>query len=181
MAPLSNLVVCVDASAHSEQAWLWALRLLSAATKPLVAVRLICVAVAPPLDLMDDADVPWVIASRLSGDDRQAKEAEKLAVEAASVVLRDLMEQHPPPKHARVQLLTPMAAGSIGETICAAVGEDAPDLCVCGARGLSAFKRFLAGVGDALLIGLGSVSDYLVHHASYPVCVVKTAAQKQEA
>jgi hypothetical protein len=76
-----------------------------------------------------------------------------------------------------------LVTGTVGETILMTLthgaGGTMPQLCVVGARGLSAWKRLLAGLADSLLLtGLGSTSDHLVHHAPFPVCVVK--APKRE-
>lgn len=49
-----------------------------------------------------------------------------------------------------------------GNVICTEAQNEKVDLIVAGCRGLSAARRTI----------LGSVSDYLVHHASCPVCVV---------
>ncbi|KAK1644011.1 hypothetical protein QYE76_061816 [Lolium multiflorum] len=53
--------------------------------------------------------------------------------------------------------------GEPKEAICQAVEEMHADLLVLGSRGLGMIKRAL----------LGSVSDYLAHHASCPVLIVK--------
>ncbi|KAF0915166.1 hypothetical protein E2562_034078 [Oryza meyeriana var. granulata] len=53
--------------------------------------------------------------------------------------------------------------GDAKEAICQAVEEMRADLLVLGSRGLGKIKRAF----------LGSVSDYLVHHACCPVLVVK--------
>jgi len=48
------------------------------------------------------------------------------------------------------------------------------DLVVVGSRGLGSMQRKFMG-----LVGLGSVSDYLVHHLTCPTLVVKSG-RKQE-
>uniref|UniRef100_A0A0D9VZ19 UspA domain-containing protein n=1 Tax=Leersia perrieri TaxID=77586 RepID=A0A0D9VZ19_9ORYZ len=53
--------------------------------------------------------------------------------------------------------------GDAKEAICQAVEEMHADLLILGSRGLGKIKRAF----------LGSVSDYLVHHACCPVLVVK--------
>lgn len=58
-----------------------------------------------------------------------------------------------------------VVAGEIGPTICGAAVAESADICVLGARGLGPIRRTL----------LGSVSDYVVHHAPCPVLVVPPA------
>jgi nucleotide-binding universal stress UspA family protein len=53
--------------------------------------------------------------------------------------------------------------GNIGDSIVAAAGAEGADVLVVGSRGLDRAGRFL----------LGSVSDYVVHHATCPVLVVR--------
>jgi len=48
----------------------------------------------------------------------------------------------------------------VGRTISEYAGEAKADAVVIGSRGLGAFRRRLLG-----LVGLGSVSDYVAHHA----------------
>jgi nucleotide-binding universal stress UspA family protein len=53
--------------------------------------------------------------------------------------------------------------GDVGRSIVAAAEAERADLVVVGSRGLDLAGRFL----------LGSVSDYVVHHATCPVLVVR--------
>jgi nucleotide-binding universal stress UspA family protein len=53
--------------------------------------------------------------------------------------------------------------GDVARSIVAAAGAEGADLLVVGSRGLDRAGRFL----------LGSVSDYVVHHATCPVLVVR--------
>lgn len=49
-----------------------------------------------------------------------------------------------------------------GEGVCAAAKKENVDMIVMGTRGLSPLRRTV----------LGSVSDYVLHHANLPVAVV---------
>lgn len=55
-----------------------------------------------------------------------------------------------------------MESGSPGERICKAADDHKADLIVMGTRGLGVLRRTI----------LGSVSDYVVHHAEVPVTIV---------
>uniref|UniRef100_A0A6B2G6Z6 Universal stress protein Slr1101 (Trinotate prediction) n=1 Tax=Myxobolus squamalis TaxID=59785 RepID=A0A6B2G6Z6_MYXSQ len=52
--------------------------------------------------------------------------------------------------------------GNIGQTICSIASELKPSMIIVGSRGLGAVSRFL----------LGSVSDYVLHHAESTICIV---------
>lgn len=67
-----------------------------------------------------------------------------------------LCEQH---KLAKKTLL---ASGKPGESICQNVKEKAVDMVVMGSRGMNALRRTF----------VGSVSDYVLHHAHIPVTIV---------
>ena len=55
-----------------------------------------------------------------------------------------------------------MKSGAAGETICAIAMENKADAIVMGSRGLGVLRRTF----------LGSVSDYVLHHAHVSVTVV---------
>ena len=60
---------------------------------------------------------------------------------------------------AQLQLLS----GSPGEAIVKAAEDDKADMIIMGSRGLNRYRRTL----------LGSVSDYVLHHAHCPVCICR--------
>ena len=75
----------------------------------------------------------------------------------------------------RMSIETAIESGSVGETIVDWIKRAEPriDYAVCGSRGSGAMRRFLGGIADSLGLGLGSTSDYLVHHLNIPVIVAK--------
>ena len=54
-----------------------------------------------------------------------------------------------------------MVGKPAGNVVCQVAKEESADVIVTGSRGVSAIRRTF----------LGSVSDYVVHHAGIPVCV----------
>lgn len=65
---------------------------------------------------------------------------------------------------------------SAGPALVSYVHQIHADLVCVGSRGMGSIKRSFMG-----LIGLGSVSDYLVHHLEVPVMVVKTGTESTAA
>mmetsp|Transcript_24578 Transcript_24578/g.46621 ORF Transcript_24578/g.46621 Transcript_24578/m.46621 type:complete len:86 (+) Transcript_24578:562-819(+) len=62
-----------------------------------------------------------------------------------------------------------MDVSKVGPAVVKYAEDIKADLVVVGSRGLGSIKRKIMG-----LIGLGSVSDYLVHHLHCPAVVVKS-------
>ncbi|PSC70208.1 universal stress [Micractinium conductrix] len=62
-------------------------------------------------------------------------------------------------------------SGDVGRTISDYAAEHQADAVVVGSRGLGAFRRRFLG-----LVGLGSVSDYVAHHAPCTVFIHRPAA-----
>lgn len=60
--------------------------------------------------------------------------------------------------------------GKPGESICRASEEECATVIITGTRGLGKLKRTF----------LGSVSDYIVHHATVPVLVCKAPEEKEK-
>ncbi|KAF3785509.1 Universal stress A-like protein [Nymphaea thermarum] len=71
-------------------------------------------------------------------------------------------------KHVRAELRT--AEGEPKEVICEVAEQLHADLVVVGSRGLGTIKRAF----------LGSVSDYVAHHAKCPVLIVKPPKRKHQ-
>ena len=55
------------------------------------------------------------------------------------------------------------ASGKPGEVICRVAEEEQADMIICGTRGVGKIRRTI----------MGSVSDYVVHHAHCPVIVCR--------
>ena len=55
--------------------------------------------------------------------------------------------------------------GSAGEVICSVANEEKVGMIIVGSRGMGTIRRTL----------MGSVSDYIIHHAHIPVLVCKKA------
>lgn len=58
--------------------------------------------------------------------------------------------------------------GKPGEVICRVAEEEGAEMIVMGTRGLGRFHRTL----------VGSVSDYVVHHAPCPVLIYRTPGEE---
>jgi nucleotide-binding universal stress UspA family protein len=66
-------------------------------------------------------------------------------------------------QEAGVSCTTRLERGYARERLCAIADEEQSDLLVVGSRGLGGLERLL----------LGSVSDYVAHHATVPVLIVR--------
>jgi nucleotide-binding universal stress UspA family protein len=66
-------------------------------------------------------------------------------------------------QQAHLTCQTLLKRGSVREIICDVANDEAPDILVIGSRGLGSVERLM----------LGSVSDYVIHHAPCPVLVVR--------
>ncbi|MEO0852877.1 MAG: universal stress protein [Cyanobacteria bacterium J06648_11] len=66
-------------------------------------------------------------------------------------------------RDAGIEYVSQSQIGTPRTTICDVAAKEAPDILAIGSRGLGTMERLL----------LGSVSDYVVHHAPCPVLVVR--------
>lgn len=62
-------------------------------------------------------------------------------------------------------------SGKAGEVICKFAQDENADMCIMGSRGLGTVRRTF----------LGSVSDYVVHHAHIPVAVIPPPHNPEDA
>ena len=137
MAPLQSVLVAVDASPHSAQAWAWAAQTL---LPRLAGARCILLCVAVPDDedfALDDGDAPWTIPS----DSASRRESQRRAAVTARDVLQQLTAECPPPAGVELVELVEPLSGTVGATIAAVFARQPVDLVVVGQRGLGAVKR----------------------------------------
>jgi len=66
-------------------------------------------------------------------------------------------------EQAKATSITRLEVGQPRDAICRVVADEAPDMLIIGSRGLGSMDRMM----------LGSVSDYVVHHCTSPVLVVR--------
>lgn len=138
MAPLQSVLVAVDASPHSAQAWAWAAQTLLPRLEPGAHCHLLCVAVPDGDDFaLDDGDAPWTIPS----DSVSRRESLRRAAATARDVVQRLAAELPPPAGIELALYAETLAGAVGATIAAFVARQPVDLVVVGQRGQGALKR----------------------------------------
>jgi nucleotide-binding universal stress UspA family protein len=69
---------------------------------------------------------------------------------------------------ANLLLLDRFSPADVGQSVVHYAKENGVDLVVLGARGMGSWKRAIMS-----FVGLGSVSDFVVHHLEAPVIIVK--------
>lgn len=147
-----TILLCVDGSAHSDA---MVDEVLANFVRPQDALHLLIAWQEPETALdVDDLGFGAVIVMEAE------REVERAAQRAALAVIRRLGERCEKGGHA-ARLL--MVHGAPKYAIGGFVNEHPPDLLVVASRGLGAVSRLF----------LGSVTDYLVHHANCPVLVLK--------
>ncbi len=88
------------------------------------------------------------------------RDLEKLLIEAAENLLAHYQREC---EAAGRTVQTRLVRGAPRETLCQVAAQEQPDILAMGSRGLGSVERLM----------LGSVSDYVVHHAPCPVLVVR--------
>ncbi|WP_218081822.1 universal stress protein [Anthocerotibacter panamensis] len=151
-----KILVAIDRSAHSLAAFEAALHQALQSTAELVLLGVVEVPV-----LVDTAGlyVQSYTSQLLEVQEEQRRSLERFLDELEERALR---------VQVRVTRLQPV--GSPGPIICAEARRQGTDLIVLGRRGLSGLKEFL----------LGSVSNYVVHHALCTVLVVQGTGVSSE-
>ncbi|VAI36784.1 unnamed protein product [Triticum turgidum subsp. durum] len=150
-----KVVVAVDASEESLQALSWALDHVVRLLPRRVRRRRPRPAPRRPLRLpvAAHAGLAYAPPTALDSMRRAQEENSRKAVARALDVCRQK----------QASATAAVVEGDPKEAICQAVEDMRADLLVLGSRGLGMVKRAL----------LGSVSDYLAHHACCPVLIVK--------
>ncbi|KAJ3193729.1 hypothetical protein HK101_004273 [Irineochytrium annulatum] len=146
--PTRTIVMALDSSKYSDYAFSWAMKNLVQDNDQIVLVN-VRPQIAPPsiadIYLSDVADTAAV-------DEANKRESHDLLRSYASKLPKD-----------KYNVRGIALRGDAREEILQKVEEMNADMLVCGSRGLGFFSRAL----------MGSVSDYLVHHAHCPVVVPK--------
>lgn len=165
-----RVCVCVDDSPHSEKAWLW---VLDKFLRPddIVVLTTACV-------------VSGGVGTRHTVTPEEEKALHDVS-ETTAALMHKFVEVGVASPNAglnkdRIEFKTLLAprASDIGETIVDYLdhGVPATDVVVLGSRGMGAFRRAMSP-----LIGLGSVSDYVLHNSGkcQGVMIVKPEADAQ--
>ena len=185
-AATSKVALAVDSSSASRRAasWAAALGLLSRTN---TEVHLLTVMPTPPLPAppMRPTFTPGpMLPSAAAGMaaagveeyvrrvDEERAEHVKLLNDAAAEVVR--MTPGLEPERVRQKVLEGDGAGggSVGACLVSYCQRERVDHIVLGSRGLGAFRRALYAA-----VGLGSVSDYVLHHSPCPVSIVPPARE----
>jgi nucleotide-binding universal stress UspA family protein len=171
------VVVAVDESPHSAAALSFAAE--RGLIAPSTAARLATAAVPVPFPVLDETAAASALEARSWADSNEvavayAQEvAERAAKQAKTLLLRSLATATAEQEASLdVQGVALKGGGGgpadAGAAVASYASEQKAAALVVGSRGMGALKRALAG-----LVGLGSVSLYLAHHASCPVIVVR--------
>ncbi|XP_052147552.1 universal stress protein A-like protein isoform X2 [Oryza glaberrima] len=153
-----KVVVAVDASEESLNALSWALDNVIGRRAGAVSVVVVHAQHGPdhfvyPVAAHGIGTIAYAPASAIESMRKAQEEISRKVVSRALDVC----------KQREVSATGAIVEGDAKEAICQAVEEMHADMLVLGSRGLGKIKRAF----------LGSVSDYLVHHACCPVLVVK--------
>lgn len=142
------VVVAIDGSDKAEEAFEFYLEHLHQTGNRLVLIH----SAEPP-------NVSSQQAMYMSGELwEQMLESEKTKVKALEEKFADKMKQ------AKASgTIKAVFSGRPGEVICDIANEEKASLIVMGTRGLGTVRRTI----------MGSVSDYVVHHAHCPVCICR--------
>jgi nucleotide-binding universal stress UspA family protein len=143
----ARITVAIDGSTTGHEALLAAIDLAKRYESELAIVS-----VAPLLPVYVSAAEPYVSVNVAESDVQRYRGIVDAAIAEA--------------RAAGVKSVSGLAEeGVVVDELLSVLEKQPPDLLVVGSRGLSTAKRLL----------LGSVSDALVHHATCPVLIVRTA------
>ncbi|GBF97957.1 hypothetical protein Rsub_10630 [Raphidocelis subcapitata] len=166
------VVLAVDDSVHSSHALDWA---AAHVTDPRDELHVVCVALPAPYPVSPILDETSATVAAVEASEWRDSAARSLSY-ARELAERAAARAAEAGRSARgrvvARALAPEGgAGDVGAALVGYAGSVQADLVVVGSRGMGSVKRSVMGFG-----GLGSVSDYLVHHLSTPVLVVKGEA-----
>lgn len=151
-----KFLVAIDGSEAGRHALTRALELASGQTD---AAFVLLSVVEPTTDVY----YPDIMSTADLGASWQGVSAQEL-MEAARDRARNALEiAETTCREAGVHYISHVKLGTPRTTICDVAQEESPDVLAIGSRGLGTVERLL----------LGSVSDYVVHHAPCPVLVVR--------
>jgi len=149
-----KVLVALDGSAASDQALAKAI----AIAKPIQGHLILLTVIEPLPSYMPSVIMPT--GDWLTLDNLPDGEFAKRVVQAGQETLahaQKVCADH------QVACQTRLEIGAPREVICSVARQEQPDILVVGSRGLGSLERLV----------LGSVSDYVVHHAPCPVLVVR--------
>lgn len=172
-----QLVLCVDSSTQARYAADFALRHI--VPRPLSALQLHLVTVLPPFQGNIMPAAPLTSSSAMHAIhnqwDAQMQQEHATAHDLLKKMAEVLAEDYKVP-HDSIHLhVLPALGGASGvaESLVEAATKLKASLLVLGTRGMGSIKSALMS-----FIGLGSVSDYCLHHATVPVLVVRHASHE---
>lgn len=140
---MSEIIVGVDGSGHSQRALEWAMKEAAVRHAPLTVIA-----------VHEAIKSTYGRPLRFSDDPVRTEETRQAAQAETDKVLANLAEPHP-------ESVTVKAIHGFPVDVLITAGKDA-DLLVLGSRGTGGFSRLL----------LGSVADQVVQHALCPVLIV---------
>ncbi len=152
-----RFLVAIDSSVGSQHALEKAIQL----AQPLEATLVLLTVVEPIIWIYYPNTVMMPIGNAsLPGHLSDPSEVETAIKQGAETTLQ--ASQHRC-EQAGITCVTRIERGAPREVICTIAASENPDVLIIGSRGLGNFDRLM----------LGSVSDYVVHHATCPVMVVR--------
>ncbi|KAL4434290.1 hypothetical protein ABPG75_000731 [Micractinium tetrahymenae] len=159
-----KVMVSLDDSEASKRALGWA---VDNVLGPKDELHLVCVALPIPYPIVaEDAAASEV----LEADEFDAATQDSLHY-AREIVTKAVDSAATKVDSSRIffKALAPEGGASdVGQSIVHYAKENAVSMAVLGARGMGSWKRAIM-----LFVGLGSVSDYVVHHCDIPVVIIK--------
>ncbi|KAI7840515.1 hypothetical protein COHA_005814 [Chlorella ohadii] len=159
-----KVMVSLDDSDTSKKALEWA---VNNVLGPNDELHLVCVALPIPYPIVtDDAAASEVLEA--DEFDAATQDSIHYARETVSRAVDAAASQVDRSKIFFKALAPEGGASDVGQSVVHYAKENGVDLVVLGARGMGSWKRAIMS-----FVGLGSVSDYVVHHLEAPVVIVK--------